>query len=155
MCSNILYKQDIESKKSERKALSIVDYKFSKNGKWIYRQTASQDYGIDCSLEYIDEKNEIHGDYFMCQVKGRTKLNVMKNNKFISFPIEVTTYNMAINNKTSFLFLLVDLTKEFIYFIVFNNYGHKSYNKEYVNIHIPIENCFPEAEHKLLSYLNN
>lgn len=154
MCSNIIYKHDVESKKRERRALSIVDYIFSKNGKWIYRQTISQDYGVDCSLEYIDEKNEIHGNYFMCQVKGRTKLDVMKNNKYISFPIEVSTYNMAINNKTLFLFLLVDLTKECIYFIVLNNYGHKSFNKANINIHIPIENCLPEAEDKLLDYLN-
>ena len=148
-------KKDIEARKLERKALSIVDYKFSDNGKWIYRLENGQDYGCDCSLELVDDDDTLQGKRALCQVKGRSNINIINCGKTISFPLEAETYNMAISANYLFIFLLVNLKDETIYFQKLNHYGQETTNDKTINIHIPVENKFPNNESLLINVFNN
>ena len=142
-------KNDAEESKKERRCLSIIDYKFSQNGKWVYRKEAGQDVGCDCTLELVDDNDTFQGKRACCQVKGRTSIDCLKDKKTISLDLEVTTYNMAVQANYLFILLLVDLNDETVYFQKLNGYGEKSDNSASVAIHIPVENVYPNNERKL------
>ena len=115
-------KIDSQERKTERRVLSIVDYKFSEDGKWIYRLESGQDNGCDCSLEMSEDDNTLQGKKAYCQVKGRSDIHILKDRATISFDLEASTYNMAVNANFLFILLLVDLTNEEIYFVVDSAY---------------------------------
>ena len=143
----------IENKK-ERRALSIVDYKFTRNGKWIYRRESGQDYGCDCSLELVSGDDSLEGKKAFCQVKGRSDICYLNSKGVISFALESSTFNMAIEANYLFLLILVDLVNEKVYFLKLNGYGAFTENETTVNVHIPMENLFPNNDMKLIEYFN-
>lgn len=147
-------KRDVEEHRKERLSLSIIDYKFTKNRKWIYRRETGQDVGCDCTLELVEGDNTLQGKRACCQVKGRTGVDCLKDGQTISFDLEVTTYNMAVNANYLFLLLLVDLQNETIYFKKLNQCGQKSKNQSTVCVHIPTSHRFPDNEELLIKLFN-
>lgn len=148
-------KKDSRESKKERKSLSIVDYKFSANGRWNYRRESGQDIGCDCTREFVDDNEIYRGKIARCQIKGRTDLKFIDNKSSISFPLEASTYNMALTANYLFILLIVDLRNEDIYFLKLNSLEHKTNNNKTINVHIPVENKFPENEKSLIKIFNN
>ncbi|MDY4788159.1 MAG: DUF4365 domain-containing protein [Bacilli bacterium] len=148
-------KKDSNEQKKERKSLSIVDYKFSANGRWNYRRESGQDVGCDCIIEFVDDDGIYRGKISRCQVKGRQDLKFICNKSLISFPLESATYNMALTANYLFILLIVDLSSEDIYFLKLNNLGDKTNNNKTINIHIPVENIFPKNEKGLVNIFNS
>lgn len=142
----IKLKVDTEENKKERKAIGIITKAFHDTGFWIVRSQTGKDYGVDATLEMIELDNSIMQKTANCQIKGRSTLLFSKNKEYISFPLDVETYNQALFSNLLFLLLLVDLKTEDIYFCKLNNYGDVSFNTSSVNLRIPIENKFPENE---------
>ena len=148
-------KKDSDEMKKERKSLSIVDYKFSSNGKWNYRKESGQDNDCDCTIELVNEEEIYLGKIACCQLKGRTELSFIQKGSFISFPLESPTYNMALTANYLFILLIVDLTSEKIYYLKLNNLGKATSNNKTINIHIPVQNVSPENKSSLIKIFND
>ena len=151
----IKFKLDTDEEKKERKAIWVITKAFHDTGFWIVRLQSGKDYGVDALLEMIEHDNFILQKTANCQIKGRTDIKLLKNKEFISFPLDVATYNQAVLSNSLFLLLLVNLETEDIYFYKLNKCGELSTNSATINIHIPLVNKFPENESALRRIFNN
>ena len=143
------YPKDTPSRVIGETAESIIHYQFDKNT-WSY-VIESKDRGLDCHLELIEE-GEYRNNRLDCQIKGTLSPKISFG-KCISFALDVKTIGYALNSKSAFVLLVVDVSREKIYFVCLQDYFKKNEYRDNSStqvIHIPLENTYPEKEEFLI-----
>lgn len=144
------FKKDTYEKKKGRKAEGIFHKALTDTERWQYEGLTGDDYGKDCEISYLGDDDCYKGIGATCQIKGRTKFNFIKDSAFISFPLENSTLNAAMNSNFVWLLILVDFSDESVYFYRIDNLDIKPNSNSTTNIRVPIENKFPDNEQLLI-----
>jgi hypothetical protein len=146
-----LPKVNVSEFRIENRAKKLVPLCF--NDDWIAKEETGRDFGRDLMMEYTKDGYATN-ERISIQIKGRSKVNRISNDKLITFPLQVKTIAYALNDSYPFFLFLYDGENNTIYFIelqsyFFNNQEWKR-NKDTYNIHIPIDNIAKENK----DYLN-
>ena len=136
----------------ENRARKLVPLCF--NDDWIAKEETGRDFGRDLIMEYTEDGFATN-KRISIQIKGRSHLQRIFNNKFVSFPLQIRTIAYSLNDLNPFFLFLYDSHYKTMYYIELKSYfsNNKEWlnNKETFNIHIPIENIAHE-EVRYLDY---
>jgi hypothetical protein len=88
---------------------------------WILRDITARDYGIDCYIELVNNKNELTGDLVSIQLKGKKKLkwrNAPKGQHLISTisGIKISTVNYWMKLPVPTFLCVAELSSKKLYF---------------------------------------
>ena len=139
----ITYPADCDQRKIGTRAAQILHYKLDADH-WEYKQVTGNDVGRDCILE-LSENNQWKNHKIEGQIKGKREPNMIQNDQFVSFPMDVKTINYALQSSIAFVLFVVDTTKEIVYYQPVQEYAianpqlldKLSGNQKTVNIRIP------------------
>lgn len=144
---------DTPQRKIASKACAIVHYILNADH-WVYREETNIDIGRDCVLE-LSVDNCWNNDKIEGQIKGTKSIKELTNGDF-SFQIDTKTVNYAIRSGNSFVLFLVDVEKEFVYYVALQEYYiangipiDKLENQETISIHISKNNCLNNSDYDL------
>lgn len=140
------FPKDCSSRQIGSSARAIFPYSLNHKN-WEFHEQTGPDCGTDMIIEYI-EREEFHNYKIECQIKGTTLFEKINKVNWISYALDVKTINYGLSCGCAFLFVLVDIIKENVYYLPLQDYfiAHPEYfnnledNKETVNIHIPKDN---------------
>lgn len=151
-----MFPKDSISRKIGTRARAIVSYKLNYNH-WDYKEETGNDVGRDCTLEFSNN-DEWKNEKIECQIKGTEHIERYFHGKNLSFPIEVKTINYARNSSVPFLFLLVDVKNEIVYYVCIQEYiinKHIDYklngNQKTINIIFPITHILSKEDLHLMN----
>jgi hypothetical protein len=102
--------------------------------KWILRDITGRDYGIDCYIELVNNKNELTGDLVSIQLKAKKQLkwqNVSKSKNHISLlsGIKTSTINYWMNLPVPTFLCVAELSSKKLYFTPIKFYIRRNYTK--------------------------
>ncbi len=91
---------------------------FSRNipDHWIIREISERDYGIDCYIELVNNRNQVTGELISMQLKGKQKIKWTKDDYFTFSGINISTTNYWMNFPTPVFICLVDLETEEVFY---------------------------------------
>lgn len=99
---------------------------------WIVRDVTGKDYGIDCYIELVNNKNEVLGDLISIQLKGVEKIQWSKNDDKETYTfsgIKTSTVNYWMNLPVPTFLVVVDVNTEGCYFVSIESQVRKQYQK--------------------------
>lgn len=99
---------------------------------WIIRTVTERDYGIDCYIELVDDKNRLTGEIAFVQMKATDKIDWRKDNGFKFYKVDRSTTNYLSSFKIPTYLFLVDLSTKEMFFLSVKEYVAEHY-KEYLN----------------------
>lgn len=100
---------------SETESYKIFSTKIP--SEWIIRDVTERDYGIDCYLELVSDKNEVLGRLALIQLKAKASIPWTKENTFKLSSVEISTTNYWYRFAVPVFIFLVDLAKKEVYFL--------------------------------------
>lgn len=112
--------KDSKSRVTGAKARAAVHKLFDAEY-WEYHEATGQDVGIDCYFDLV-ENGEITPYGIDCQVKGRTRLNLVESGASISVSLNTGTVGYAIKRSRPFVLLLVRIEPEITYYLELHEY---------------------------------
>lgn len=84
---------------------------------WIIREVTERDYGIDCYIEVVNDKNQVTGELISIQLKGtKGGINWTKNDYYTFSGVKISTTNYWNNFPTPVFICLVDIDNRDVYF---------------------------------------
>ncbi len=140
---------------TERRGVVLVQYRLNSD-EWIYRTETGNDVGRDCVVELVED-DVCHNHKVEGQVKGRTKLTFLDDDKIVSFPLDVKTIEYALGSSTAFVLFVVDTRQEVekVYYQCIQDYcieNKEVFNKldqKTINIHIPVSQELSDSDELL------
>lgn len=124
---------------------------------WEYHEATGQDVGIDCYFDLV-ENGEITPYGFDCQVKGRTKPNLVEDGTSISVSLKTGTVGYAIKRSRPFVLLLVQIEPEITYYLELHEYFSvrrdlikKLEEQATISLRIPIGNVIRDNGRELIN----
>lgn len=100
---------------------------------WIIRAVTERDYGVDCYIELVDDKNRLTGEIAFVQMKATDAIDWRKtDNGFKFYKVERATTNYLNSFKIPTYLFLVDLTENKIYYLPIKEYI-KDHYQEYLS----------------------
>lgn len=117
---------------------------------WAYRpQEDQEDYGVDAEIELIGENEKATGFIFKAQIKGQERVNIINNEKFVSFNLstERLSYYMS-QLDFPIILVVVDVTTKIVYWCTLQDNQELNdrlaislgERKKTITIHIPSDN---------------
>lgn len=103
-------------------------FSFKVPSKWIVRDVSERDYGIDCYLELVNEKDELSGDLTLIQLKSREGIQWTKENYYSLSDINITTSNYWYQFAVPVFIFLIDIKNNEIFFVPVKHYIRKYFN---------------------------
>lgn len=116
---------DTPESKKERKSFQILFSKLDTEH-WVCNSKDTFDHGVDYGFEFI-ENSEFKGYRIISQIKSSSKLIVKNGHIPFDFPVKTAAY--AIGSAQPFVFFLVDLKTEIVYYILLQDYFIANENK--------------------------
>jgi hypothetical protein len=110
---------------SETASFKLFSSKIPNN--WIIRDVTERDYGIDCYLELVNDKNELTGDLALVQLKSRESIPWTKDQNYILTGIDIATTNYWNNFPVPVFIFLTDLVNQELYFLPVHRYIKKNW----------------------------
>ena len=140
----LTYAIDSEEAKKERKSFQILFSKLDAEH-WVWNSKDTFDHGVDYGFEYI-ENNEYKGYRIISQIKSSSKLVIKNGSIPFDFPVKTASY--AIGSAQPYIFFLVDLNSETVYYLPLQDYFIANENKlldtmtntSTVRVFVPIDN---------------
>jgi hypothetical protein len=101
---------------------------------WILRDITGRDYGIDCYIELVNNKNELTGDLVSIQLKGKKELkwqkaSKSKNNVSFLSGIKTSTINYWMNLPVPTFLCVAELSSKKLYFSPIKFHVRRNYKK--------------------------
>lgn len=162
-------KTRIPSHLIEERAVSSTRLQIGQHQEMLYRECSGRDYGYDGLIEIFDE-GAITGKFALVQIKGVetwSNLKILKNRKYITQKISITTAGYAVQNRIPLFVIIASADKKengFYYVLLQKSTSDKKFqkrmqeNKKSVNIHIPFTYPAPDNANNLyqemLGYLD-
>ena len=84
---------------------------------WIVREPTERDYGIDCYVELVNDKNQLTGDIVLVQLKSKDKIKWTGNDEYILSGVKISTTNYWHRFPIPVLLFLTDNLKGELYFV--------------------------------------
>lgn len=84
---------------------------------WIIRDITERDYGIDCYLELVNDKNELSGELALIQLKSRDQIPWTKGDYYTLSNIDIATSNYWFQFAVPVFIFQTDLHREEVFFI--------------------------------------
>lgn len=97
---------------------------------WIIRSVTERDYGVDCYIELVDDKNRLTGEIAFVQMKATDKIDWRQDNGFRFYKVDRKTTNYLNGFKIPTYLFLVDLSTKEMFFQSVKEYILEHY-KEY------------------------
>lgn len=116
---------------------------------WVFRSQEDQnDFGIDGEIELINNVGQALGKnkVFKVQIKGQENSTFIKNNKILSFSLNIDRLNYYLKFKIPVILIVVEISSEKVFWIPLTNdlnlrnIAKKQANKSSIQIHLPIGN---------------
>lgn len=83
---------------------------------WIIREVTERDYGIDCYIELVNNKNQVTGELISIQLKGKQGISWTKEDYFTFSGINISTSNYWNRFPTPVFICLVDTISKEVFF---------------------------------------
>ncbi len=84
---------------------------------WIIREVTERDYGIDCYIEVVNNRNQVTGELISIQLKGtKGGINWTREDYYTFSGIKISTTNYWNNFPTPVFICLVDIDSREVYF---------------------------------------
>ncbi len=84
---------------------------------WIIREVTERDYGIDCYIEVVNNRNQVTGELISIQLKGtQSGISWTKNDYYTFSGIKISTTNYWNNFPTPVFICLVDIERREVFF---------------------------------------
>lgn len=96
---------------------------------WIIRSVTERDYGVDCYIELVDDKNRLTGEIAFVQMKATDKIDWRKDDGFRFYKVDRQTTNYLNGFKIPTYLFLVDLSKKEMFFLSVKEYILEHYNE--------------------------
>lgn len=95
---------------------------------WIIRDVTERDYGIDCYIELVNNKNQITGELISVQLKAKEMgIPWTKKNTYTHYDINSGTTNYWHNFSTTVYLCFIDNYTEEVFFISVKDYIRNNY----------------------------
>lgn len=98
---------------------------------WIIREVTERDYGIDCYVELVNNKNQVTGELISIQLKGKKGISWTKDNYFTFSGINISTTNYWRLFPTPVFICLVDTVSKEVFFCPIKSSVRENY-EEYI-----------------------
>lgn len=110
------FPQRIEQHISETKSFKIFSSKIPDN--WLVREITERDYGVDCYIELVNNKNELTGKLISIQLKARQEINwnVTEPTKWTLSGIDISSTNYWYHFSVPVFICVVDLESNEVFF---------------------------------------
>lgn len=127
---------------SESASFKLFQSKIPDN--WLIRETTERDYGIDCYLELVNEKDELTGELVLIQLKSRQSIAWTLSETYKISNINLSTTNYWYQFAVPVFIFLADIQEQEIYWISVKNHIRRNFiefNKQ-KNFTYEFEKCF-------------
>lgn len=151
---SLTFPKDTEARKIASKGRQIVHNIFNVD-RWEYREKTGNDVGVDAELEFSNQ-GEFRNEKFECQIKATENIVVRADGDVVFNKFPVKTMNYALNSRLVFIFLLVDVTNNVVYFLKLDNQVSlkADYNdQKTITLYVPQDNILPDKEKEIISYI--
>lgn len=105
------------------KSVNHVEYYALENGYAV--ETISKDYGFDLNIFTYNRKNEFENGTIYAQLKAKNKIKLVKNGKYISFPLDKKDLNLWCNELLPILIIVYDTVNKKAYWEYIQRYFQK------------------------------
>jgi hypothetical protein len=121
------YPQRIDNHITETASYKTFSLNIPNN--WIIRDVTERDYGIDCYVELVNEKNQVTGELISIQLKGVNDLEWTQKGTYNFSDVKISTTNYWRNFPTPVMLCVVDIKNEKVYFEPVKSAIRKSFLK--------------------------
>ncbi len=83
--------------------------------KWIIRDLGKDDYGIDCYLELVNEKNRVTGDLVLIQLKSTEEITWTVKDTFTHYNVKMSTTNYWYKLNVPVFIFVADIKRKEIF----------------------------------------
>lgn len=152
---NLLPKVETEKFRVENRARKLAPLCFSDD--WVCKEETGNDFGRDMIVE-LTENGEATNYKLALQIKGRSKIKFISDNKIISFPLPVRTISYGLREKIPFLLFLYFAETKLMYYLHIQDYM-KDVNDDWkenstsFSVHIPISNVASPAKDEYMKQI--
>ncbi len=118
--------------RSKNHILETASYKIFNNhipNRWIVRELLERDYGVDALIEIVSDNNQVTGELISIQLKSSKNISFDNSGKHRFYNVKKQTTNYWLNSDIPMFLLLIDETKELIYFKSIEDYVRRSYER--------------------------
>lgn len=112
---------------SETASFKLFQAKIPNN--WIIREPTERDYGIDCYLELVNEKNQLTGELVFIQLKSKQSINWTKSNTYKMSDINISTTNYWNQIPVPVFIFLADIDEQEIYMLSVKHWIKRKYTE--------------------------
>ena len=112
---------------SETASFKLFSTKIPNN--WIIRDVTERDYGIDCYLELVNEKNQLSGDLALIQLKSKSNIQWTQEDYYTISGINISTSNYWYQFAVPVFIFIADIREQEIYFIPVKHYIRKNFTE--------------------------
>lgn len=117
-------------KRIEQHVIETASYKIFEliiPNEWVIREVTERDYGIDCYIE-ICEKGYMTGKMVSIQLKGTKKIELTKNEEFITYyNVGTSTLNYWNNFPVPVILLYIDINRNEVFYLNIKEYLRENY----------------------------
>lgn len=100
--------------RSETASFKLFSSKIPDN--WIIRDVTERDYGIDCYLELVNNKDELTGELALIQLKSRDGIPWTHDGNYNLTGVDISTSNYWFNFSVPVFIFLADINSQELYF---------------------------------------
>lgn len=94
---------------------------------WIVRDVTERDYGVDCYVELVNEKNQLTGDLASIQLKSKDTIDCNLDNTLTISNIKISTSNYWYRFPVPVFLCVTDNQKKEMYFVSVKNFIKKNF----------------------------
>lgn len=84
---------------------------------WVIRDVTERDYGVDCYVEMVNDKNQLTGNLASIQLKSTDSINWNQDSTHLFSKVKISTSNYWNGSPVPVFLFLIDNDKETAYFL--------------------------------------
>jgi len=89
---------------------------------WIIRDVTERDYGVDCYVEIVNDKNQLTGDLASIQLKSTEEIDWNLDDTLLCSKVKISTSNYWFRSPVPVFIFLTDNKKKEAYFLSVKNH---------------------------------